>query len=114
MTVHGANTLSVIQRFALLPKLFQIENVIADVCEFSYQMHARLGTMESCFGKLPCVLASKVKALNRTKTSSAYYCPPVIVLPEKYLLINLIAGWRIFCNDSRNKLCTVNTSNELR
>lgn len=40
MNVHGANTLSVIQGFALLPKLFQIENVIAEVCEFSYQMHA--------------------------------------------------------------------------
>lgn len=84
-----------IQGFALLPKLFQIENVIAGVREFSYQMHARLGTMESLFGKSPpCVLASKVKALNQTKTSSAYYCPPLIVLPEKYLLINLIAGWR--------------------
>lgn len=40
MNVHGANTLSVIQGFALLPKLFRIENVIADVCEFSCQMHA--------------------------------------------------------------------------
>lgn len=94
MNVHGANTFLVIQGFALLPNLFPIENVIAGVCEFSYQMHARLGTMESLFGKSPCVLASKVKALNQTKTSSAYYCPPVIVLPEKYLLINRIAGWR--------------------
>lgn len=40
MNVHGGNTLSVIQGFALLPKLFQRENVIADVYEFSCQMHA--------------------------------------------------------------------------